>query len=224
MSLSGHGADLCELSALHPYQQVGGTGWVHLEGGLEHVQGTVPTILVAAVEKEFELGNVERQVHFRDTAIGADHLTQPGPGAFHGVAVDLALAVTVQVEGVLTSTVIDSHMLIAITGEKVVDAITVRIDPRTALHHLVHNGLDGLRLYVAQHKQTNLAAPTQQAKDRQPIAVPGATATPFEPPSACLALQLQATGLSFKPAVIYTSSISPTSSAANTIGSSERVW
>jgi hypothetical protein len=137
-------------------------------------------------------------VHFRDAAIGADPLTQPGPGAFHGVAVDLALAVTVQVKGVLTSTVIDRHMLIAITGEKVVDAITVRIDPRTALHHLIHNGLDGLRSHVAQYEQTNLAAPTQQPKDRQPVTVPGAPAAPFEPPSAGLALQWQATGPSFQ--------------------------
>jgi hypothetical protein len=54
--------------------------------------------------------------------------------------VDLALAVTVQVEGILTSTVIDDLMLIAIAGEKVVDAITVRVDPGTAGNTMTKNG------------------------------------------------------------------------------------
>jgi len=90
---------------LHSLQKVGGTSCVYLEGGLEHIQGAVPSVLVAAVEKELELRDVERQVDFGNATISADHLTQPGAGAFHGIAMDLAFAVTVQVEGVLAGTV-----------------------------------------------------------------------------------------------------------------------
>jgi len=85
VGLSSHGADLRELNRLHSLQKVGGTGWVYLEGGLEHVQSAVTSVLVAAVEKELELRDVERQVDFGNATISADHLTQPGPGAFHGV-------------------------------------------------------------------------------------------------------------------------------------------
>ena len=52
---SSHGANLCELGTLHARQQVSSAGGFCPESGLEHVQRAVPPILVAAVEKEFEL-------------------------------------------------------------------------------------------------------------------------------------------------------------------------
>jgi hypothetical protein len=96
--LANHRAYLRELSDLRAGQQIGGAGCIHLKGGLEHIQGAIPTVLVTAIEHELELRYVERQVDLGNTAIRAYHLAQPRPGAFYRVAVDFALAVTVQVK------------------------------------------------------------------------------------------------------------------------------
>ena len=179
--LSSHRTDLRELSTLRTCYQAGSAGGVYLEGGLEHIQGAVPMVLMTAIEQELELGDVERQVHLGDPAIGADHLAQPGPGAFHRIAVHLALAISIHVQRVLTSTVIHSPVLIAIAGQEVVDAIAVGVDLGPAPHHLIHERADGLRLHIAQHEQADLTATTQQSKGGQPIRIPGTASASFEP-------------------------------------------
>ena len=70
IDLSGHRANLRELGAFHTGQQVSPAAGVNLESGLEHVQGSVPVVLVASVERELEMHDVERQVRLGDAAIG----------------------------------------------------------------------------------------------------------------------------------------------------------
>ena len=123
IDLSGHRANLRKLGTFHTCQQVSPAAGVNLESGLEHVQGSVPVVLVTPVEQELEMRDVERQVHLGDAAIGANHLAQPGPSAFHRIAVHLALAVSVHVQRVLTRAVIRGPVLIAIEGQEVVDAV-----------------------------------------------------------------------------------------------------
>ncbi len=189
--LSGHRAYLRELRRLHAAQQSGRLGGVHLKERLEHIQGAIPEVLVAAIEHKLELRHVERQVDLRNAAIGAEHLPQPGPGTFHGVTVDFAPPVPIQVERILARTVIDRLMAIAVLGEEMIDAIAVRIDSRATLHHLLHDGANGLRLHIAQHEQPHCTAATHQTEDGQPITLPGAASPPFESPLARRAFQFQ---------------------------------
>lgn len=49
------------------------------------------------------------------SVIGADHLSQPRPGTLNGVAVDFALAVPAQIQGILTATVIDRLVWASVT-------------------------------------------------------------------------------------------------------------
>jgi hypothetical protein len=151
--------------------QVSRTGSVYLKRDLEHIQGTVPAILVAAVVQELELRHVQRQVDpsassgqaLGHAAEGADHCAQPRPGALHGIAVDL-VTIAVQVESILARAVVDAAMLAAFAGQEVVDGIAVGVDACAALYHLLDDGANGVGLNVAQDKQAHLPAPAQQAK------------------------------------------------------------
>jgi len=61
---------------------------IKLKQGLQQVQGPIPMVLMATVVQELELSNVEGQVDFGHPAIRAHHLTQPGPGTLHAIAVN----------------------------------------------------------------------------------------------------------------------------------------
>ena len=140
-----------------------------MEEHLKHVQGAVPMVLMPPIVQKLELGDIERQVDFGDTAIGADHLSQPRPGTLDGVAMDLTLAISVQVQGILTAPVIDRLVPIPLAGEEVIDAVAVGIDAGAPLDHLFHDGANGFCLNIAQHKQTDLTPPTDETKDVQRI-------------------------------------------------------
>lgn len=200
-----------------------GTGCFHLESSLQYVQRAVPAILVSAIEKEFELGDVEGQVDFGNTAVGANHLPQPGPGAFHGIAMDFAYAIPIQVEGIFTGPVIDDPVLIALTGEEMIDAVAIGVDTSAPLHHLLHDGADGRSLHIAQDEQSCLTASAQQSKDGQAVTVPRATASPFESSLARFAFQFQAASVALQSCgdvdLVQFGDV-----FSSTMGASERVW
>jgi hypothetical protein len=139
-TLTSHGANLRKFSSLNLAQQLCRSGGIQLKEHLKHVQGAVPMVLMPPIVQKLELGDVERQVDLGNAPIGAHHLAQPRPGTLDGVAMDLTLAISVQVQGILTATVIDRLVPISLTRKEVIDAVAVGIDVGAPLDHLLHNG------------------------------------------------------------------------------------
>lgn len=196
--LSGHRANLCELSATHLLKQVGYLSRLHQEGSLQHIQGTVPAIVVAMVEQELELSHEQRQIDFGDTTEGADHGMQPRSGAFHGVALDFAAAIAILVEGIFASAMIDGLVAVTFAGQEMVDRVAIGVDLGAAAHHLVDNRADGVGLDILQDEQAHLSASAQQAKHGQAVTLPGTPAASFQAARAWFSFQFQATSIAFQ--------------------------
>ena len=60
-------------------------------------------------------------------------MAQPRPGTFERVAVDFALAVPIQIPGVLAGGMIDNLVPIAVGRQKVIDGIAIGVDAGAAL-------------------------------------------------------------------------------------------
>ena len=119
----------------------------------------------ACIVHELEEAEVKRQLVLRNAAMRAQPGAQQRPEAFGCVDVDFAKAVPVLVAGILTSSVADRLVPVALSRQAGVDAVFVRVDEAARGYRGGDDRLDRGLLHVGQHMQHHLAAALDQAED-----------------------------------------------------------
>ena len=132
----------------------------YLKSGLQDVQSAIPAILVSAVEKELELRDVQRQVHFGNPVMHRQVLPQQTPYRLQGVDVYLT-------PGVLSPPVLYTLVAVAQTSQEAVDLIFIGVHLRFPRYQPGDDGLDRLPPHVRQWDQIDGPIPIHQPQHRQ---------------------------------------------------------
>ena len=151
---------------------------------------------------ELEESEVDRELLLGNASVRPEPGTQERPEAFHGVDVDLTVAVAVLVPSVLTPAMADRIMFVAPGQKPVIDVVLVSIDQGPLGNTLIDDWLDRDLLDVREHMKDDLSSSLDQAEDRRFFFFQSASSRrTLEPAAASLvAFFLTASGFPLCPA------------------------
>src|SRR5712692_4977401 len=97
--------------------------------------------------------------------MGAKPAPQQRPEAFHGIHMDLTKAIAIFISGVLSSSMVDTLMVVSPDTQTCINAVFICINKRTRRNGLFDERLDGLLLHVGKHVDDDLTTSLNHPKD-----------------------------------------------------------
>src|SRR5215510_9620305 len=102
---------------------------------------------------------------------------QQRPEPFHGIHMDFTQAVAIFIASELSSSMIDTLMVVSPEPQAGINAIFIRVHKRIWHDGVFDEGLDRLLLHIGHQLDHYLTSPLNHPQDRRPLFFQGATTT-----------------------------------------------
>src|SRR5713101_5428815 len=98
--------------------------------------------------------------------MGAKPAPQERPKPFHSIHMDFTKAVSIFISGVLSSSMVDTLMVVSAGTQTCINAVFIRIHKRTRHNSLFDEWLNGLLLHIGHHIDDHLTVICQTGLPR----------------------------------------------------------